>query len=145
MPRFAFKWSFMQSSRVGPLDLFHQLPCPSMVTNVAGQVLISNALLLKMLGCTQDELIGTELAKLLVPEDRHQLRASIWTTLTRKLPVCEQYLHLQLPHETVPVLVNAQECEFEGAPDLPPPSRTTVISKKSVNQENDGYEEKQIH
>jgi len=43
------------------------------------------------------------------------------------------------------VLVNAQECEFEGAPDLPPPSRTTVISKKSVNQENDGYEEKQIH
>ena len=29
--------------------------------------------------------------------------------------------------------------------DLPPPSRTTVNSKKSVNQENDGYEEKQIH
>ena len=29
--------------------------------------------------------------------------------------------------------------------DLPPTSRTSVISGKSVNMENDGYEEEQIH
>jgi hypothetical protein len=29
--------------------------------------------------------------------------------------------------------------------DLPPASRTSVISRKSVNQENDGHEEEQIH
>jgi len=29
--------------------------------------------------------------------------------------------------------------------DLPPPSRTILNDRKSVNQENDGHEEKQIH
>ena len=29
--------------------------------------------------------------------------------------------------------------------DLPPSCRTIVISRKSVNQENDGHEEEQIH
>src|SRR5688572_7419174 len=34
---------------------------------------------------------------------------------------------------------------FEIDVDLPPPSRTSLNSRKSVNQENDGHEEEQIH
>ncbi len=107
----------MQISPVGPLELFHQLPCPSMVTDMAGRVLIGNAALLVILGSTQDSLNRSEMASLFVPSDQHRLRSKIWPALMRQEPVCEKYMHLQVPqHAPVPVLVNARRCEFEGAP-----------------------------
>lgn len=99
------------------LELFNQLPCPSLVTDMAGQILICNAELLEMLGSTQDALDKTALAGLFAPADQQLLRTSIWPTLMRKKPVSEMYMQLQVPrHGPVPVLVNARECEFEGAP-----------------------------
>ncbi len=107
----------MQIDTVGPFDLFDQLPCPSLVTNMAGQILICNAELLEMLGSTQDALNKTEMAGLFAPVDQQMLRTSIWPALMRQEPVCEKYMQLQVPqHDPVPVLVNAKRCKFEGVP-----------------------------
>lgn len=106
----------MQIGPVGPHELFHQLPCPSMVTDMAGQILIGNAALLEILGSTQEALSKTEIASLFGPVDRQVLRSSIWPKLIRRESVCETFMQLKVPrHEPVPVLVNAKECEFEGA------------------------------
>ena len=107
----------MQIDTVGPLDLFDQLPCPSLVTDMAGRILICNAVLLEILGSTQAALNKTEMAGLFAPADQQTLRTSIWPALMRQEPVCEKYMQHQVPrHEPVPVLVNATRCKFEGAP-----------------------------
>nr|MDP2191369.1 hypothetical protein [Rhodoferax sp.] len=62
----------------------------------------------------------------------------------------------QDPNPAAQIALEPQEAEREaqsvlvgggvvaGAADLPPPSHTIVNSRKSVNQENDGYENQQI-
>lgn len=107
----------MQISPVVPLALFDQLPCPSMVTDMAGRILTCNAALLEILGSTQEELNRTEMVSLFRSADRQLLRTSIWPRLMRRESVSELSLQIEVPrHATVPVLVNAKECEFEGAP-----------------------------
>jgi PAS domain S-box-containing protein len=100
-----------------PTDLFYQLPCPSMVTDMAGRVLICNAVLLELLGSTQEALIKTDMAELFAPADQQLLRTRIWPSLMRQEPVAEKYLQLRVPlHDPVPVLVNARKCDHMDPP-----------------------------
>jgi len=99
-----------------PLELFHQLPCPSLVTDRAGRILICNAELLQLMGSTQHALTNTALENLFTAADRELLRTRIWPALMRQEPVREKYMQLQRPlHAPVPVSMNAGECAFEGA------------------------------
>lgn len=105
----------MRLSPVGPPELFCQLPCPSLVTDLAGQILICNAALLEILGSSQDVLNNTPMAELFAPADQILFRATIWPALTRKKSVREKYLQLHTSlKEPFPVLVSAGSCEFEG-------------------------------
>ncbi|HQZ08151.1 MAG TPA: PAS domain-containing protein [Burkholderiaceae bacterium] len=105
----------MQMSPVGPLALFHQLPCPSTVTDMTGKILVCNRALLDVLGNTQQALRDTEIASLFGPADRQLLQTRIWPSLAHSESVCEQSMQLEvLQQEPVPVLVNARRCEFEG-------------------------------
>ena len=100
-----------------PTDLFYQLPCPSMVTDMAGRVLICNAVLLELLQSTQEALNKTDMAELFAPADQQLLRTRIWPSLMRQEPVAEKYLQLRVPlHDPVPVLVNARKCDHMDPP-----------------------------
>ena len=107
----------MQIGPVGSLELFDQLPCPSMVTDMAGQILVGNAALLEILGSTHEALNKKQMSTLFGPADRQRLRTSIWPKLMRGGSVNEMSMQLKLPqNEPVTVLVNAKRCAFQGAP-----------------------------
>ena len=76
-------------SPVGPLALFHQLPCPSTVTDMTGKILVCNRALLDVLGNTQQALRDTEIASLFGPVDRQLLQTRIWPSLAHSESVCE--------------------------------------------------------
>lgn len=96
-------------------DLFHQLPCPALVTDLAGNVLLCNAELLELIGSTAEKLHQRRLDDVVTPAGRIFLQTHVWPMLIREGKVDEIYLHLKGPlREPIPVLVNGRKGQLDG-------------------------------
>lgn len=90
-------------------NLIDQLPCPILVTDATGHILITNADLLQLVGGTAEEWQKKSLNDLLPPASRIFLQTYLWPILYHEAQVRE--IHMQLydsQKKAIPVLVNCQ-------------------------------------
>lgn len=89
---------------------YDDLPCPVLVTDVAGKILSANAELLSVLGMTRQQLQLQSMELLLPPASRIFLQTHIWPMLLRDAQV--QEIHLKLSgadRRCIPVMVNCKK------------------------------------
>lgn len=96
-------------------NLITQLPCPVLVTDPTGHILMTNTNLLKLVGGTAEQWYQKSLSDLLPPASRIFLQTHLWPTLYHEGQV--QEIHMQLydsQKQSVPVLVNCQRSVYHG-------------------------------
>lgn len=96
-------------------SLINQLPCPILVTDATGHILITNTNLLQLVGGTAEQWQNKTLEDLLPPASRIFLQTHLWPILYRETLVKE--IHMQLydsQKQRVPVLVNCQRNFWKG-------------------------------
>jgi diguanylate cyclase (GGDEF)-like protein/PAS domain S-box-containing protein len=98
------------------MNLLNQIPCPTLITNGAGRILLPNSALLALVGGSTDQWRDKTMETLLSMASRIFLQSYIWPMLFREEKVSELYLHLRdSSGQRVPVMVNCQRGDFEGA------------------------------
>ncbi len=97
------------------MDLLNQLPCPVIVTDLTGNVLMANSNLAELLGTTAEPLQG-HIDNLFPPAGRIFMQTYVWPMLHREENVREIRLQLRTSlNQVIPVLVNCQKGQQEGA------------------------------
>lgn len=97
------------------MDLLNQLPCSVIITDGTGRILAVNKNLLTLLGPATEQR-PHHIDSVFPPASRIFLQTHVWPMLLREQLV--QELHMQLlttDNQRIPVLVNCQKGEFEGA------------------------------
>lgn len=90
------------------MNLFDQLPCAVLHTDLDGKIVQMNAELLRILGPASPVRPGALMDQLLPPASRIFLQTHVWPMLLREGAVREIYLHLSAGDATrIPVMVNA--------------------------------------
>lgn len=98
------------------MDLFDQLPCPALVTNLAGTILVVNFELLTLLGGTSDNWLQQPMKGMFSSTGQIFLKNHVWPALIRREGVKEIYLHLSGPQQQqIPVLINCHQRHFRGS------------------------------
>jgi sigma-B regulation protein RsbU (phosphoserine phosphatase) len=95
--------------------LINQLPCPILITDPTGHILMTNTNLLQLVGGTAEELQKKSLSDLLPPASRIFLQTHLWPILYHETQI--QEMHMQLydsQKQRVPVLVNCQRSFYNG-------------------------------
>ena len=95
--------------------LINQLPCPILLTDATGHILMTNTNLLKLVGGTAEQCKNKTLEDLLPPPSRIFLQTHLWPILYHENLVKE--IHMQLydsQKQRVPVLVNCQRIIRNG-------------------------------
>ncbi len=96
-------------------NLMNQLPCPALITDATGRILISNTYLHQLVGETVEFWYQKSLDDLCPPASRIFLQTHLWPILYRHASL--QEIHLQLydsRRQSVPVLVNCQKSTYNG-------------------------------
>jgi PAS domain S-box-containing protein len=94
--------------------LLNQLPCPVIITDLNGHILMVNEHVLTVLG-PMTEQRQQQIDSVFPPAGRIFLQTHVWPMLLRDQHV--QELHMQLltnDNQRIPVLVNCRKGEFEG-------------------------------
>ena len=90
------------------MNLFDQLPCAVLQTDLEGKIVHMNAELIRILGPASPFRPGALMDELLPPASRIFLQTHVWPMLLREGAVREIYLHLRAGDATrIPVMVNA--------------------------------------
>lgn len=90
------------------MNLFDQLPCAVLQTDLEGKIVQMNAELVRILGPASPVRPGALMDELLPPASRIFLQTHVWPMLLREAAVREIYLHLRAGDATrIPVMVNA--------------------------------------
>lgn len=95
--------------------LINQLPCPILLTDATGHILMTNTNLLKLVGGTAEQCQNKTLEDLLPPPSRIFLQTYLWPILYHETIVKE--IHMQLydsQKQRVPILVNCQRILWNG-------------------------------
>lgn len=95
--------------------LITQLPCPVLVTDPTGHILMVNANLLQLVGGSDEEWYKKSLSDLLPPASRIFLQTHLWPILYHEAQVRE--IHMQMydsQKQSIPVLVNCQRSFYNG-------------------------------
>lgn len=95
--------------------LINQLPCPILLTDATGHILMTNTNLLQLVGGTAEQWKNKLLEDLLPPPSRIFLQTHLWPILYHETIVKE--IHMQLydsQKQRVPVLVNCQRILRNG-------------------------------
>ena len=95
--------------------LINQLPCPILLTDATGHILMTNTNLLQLVGGTAEQWQNKLLEDLLPPPSRIFLQTHLWPILYHENLVKE--IHMQLydsQKQRVPVLVNCQRIIRNG-------------------------------
>ena len=90
-------------------NLIDQLPCPVLITDATGHILITNANLLQLVGGTAEEWQKKSLNDLFPPASRIFLQTYLWPILYHEAQVRE--IHMQIydsQKQSIPVLINCQ-------------------------------------
>lgn len=96
-------------------NLIDQLPCPVLITDATGHILITNANLLQLVGGTAEEWQKKSLNDLFPPASRIFLQTYLWPILYHEAQVRE--IHMQIydsQKQSIPVLVNCQRSFNNG-------------------------------
>lgn len=89
--------------------LINHLPCPILVTDTTGHILMTNTNLLQLVGGTAEQWHKKSLDDLLPPASRIFLQTYLWPTLHHEAQVRE--IHMQLydsQKQCIPILVNCK-------------------------------------
>ena len=98
------------------MNLFDQLPCAVLQTDLEGKIVHMNAELIRILGPGSPVRPGALMDELLPPASRIFLQTHVWPMLLREGAVREIYLHLRAGDTTrIPVMVNASGGEGASA------------------------------
>ena len=98
------------------LNQLNQLPCPVLVTDEQGYMLLANTEFSALLGISAKQPLNQLLDDLLPPSSRIFLHTHIWPMLLRDERVREAFLLLSdSKGQPVPVMVNCRKGKFEGA------------------------------
>ena len=95
--------------------LINQLPCPILLTDATGHILMTNTNLLQLVGGTAEQWQNKLLEDLLPPPSRIFLQTHLWPILYHETLVKE--IHMQLydsQKQRVPILVNCQRILWNG-------------------------------
>ena len=95
--------------------LINHLPCPILVTDAIGHILMTNTNLLQLVGGTAEQWHKKSLDDLLPPASRIFLQTHLWPTLYHETQVRE--IHMQLydsQKQCIPILVNCQRGLYNG-------------------------------
>lgn len=95
--------------------LINQLPCPILLTDATGHIIMTNTNLLQLVGGTAEQWQNKLLEDLLPPPSRIFLQTHLWPILYHETLVKE--IHMQLydsQKQRVPVLVNCQRILRNG-------------------------------
>ena len=95
--------------------LINQIPCPILLTDATGHILMTNTNLLQLVGGTAEQWKNKPLEDLLPPPSRIFLQTHLWPILYHEALVKE--IHMQLydsQKQRVPVLVNCQRSFRNG-------------------------------
>ena len=95
--------------------LINQLPCPILLTDATGHILMTNTNLLQLVGGTDEQWKNKPLEDLLPPPSRIFLQTHLWPILYNETIVKE--IHMQLydsQKQRVPVLLNCQKILHNG-------------------------------
>ena len=95
--------------------LINQLPCPILLTDATGHIIMTNTNLLKLVGGTAEQCQNKTLEDLLPPPSRIFLQTYLWPILYHETIVKE--IHMQLydsQKQRVPILVNCQRILWNG-------------------------------
>lgn len=96
-------------------NLIDQLPCPVLITDATGHILITNANLLQLVGGTAEEWQKKSLNDLFPPASRIFLQTYLWPILYHEAQVRE--IHMQIydsQKQSIPVLINCQRSFNNG-------------------------------
>jgi diguanylate cyclase (GGDEF)-like protein/PAS domain S-box-containing protein len=98
------------------LDQLNQLPCPVIITDDRGYILVSNAELSALLGTVAKQSPNQLLDDLLPPSSRIFLQTHIRPMLLRDGCVREVFLQLSDSNgHSIPVMLNCRKGQFQGA------------------------------
>ena len=98
------------------MNLFDQIPCAVLHTDLEGKIVHMNAELMRILGPASPVRPGALMDDMLPPASRIFLQTHVWPMLMRAGAVREIYLHLRAGDATrIPVMVNASGGEDAGA------------------------------
>lgn len=98
------------------MDYLNQVPCPVLVTDANGCVLPANTALLTLVGGTHERWLQKQMDQFMPPASCIFLQTHVWPMLLRQGAVQEIRLYLlDAQNERIPVIVNCQWGDFEGA------------------------------
>lgn len=98
------------------MDQLNQLPCPVLVTDRMGNILVANTDLLLIVGGSAEQWQQKPMYKLFPLASRIFLQTHVWPMLLRQESVRELYLHLNDSNsQRIPMMMNCQMGQFEGA------------------------------
>lgn len=98
------------------MDLFNQLPCPVVITDLTGRVLAANSNLAELLGTEAEQFLHNPINNLFPPASRIFLQTHVWPILLREQSVREIRLQLRgSGNQNIPVLLNCQKGQHESA------------------------------
>lgn len=99
------------------MDELNRLPCPILVTDAVGRVLLPNTDMLTLVGHDAAHWRQKPMEDLFPPAGRIFLQTHVWPMLLRENSVREIYLYISNAQgERTPVLVNCQAGEYEHQP-----------------------------
>ncbi len=97
------------------MNLLNQLPCPVLVTDRMGRVLMANTELSSLVGVTTEQAQHSTIEDLLPPASRIFLQTHVWPLLLREGEAKEIYLQVRdALGQRIPVMVNSSRGEFDG-------------------------------
>jgi diguanylate cyclase (GGDEF)-like protein/PAS domain S-box-containing protein len=97
------------------VNQFNPLPCPVLITDEAGRILVINDGLLNLVGATLTHWQQQSMEQLFAPASRIFLQTHVWPMLLHQGNVRELHLHItDTSQQRIPVLMNCQKGDFEG-------------------------------
>ena len=99
------------------MDRLDHLPCPVLVTDGTGRVLVINSELLELVGVTATHWLQKTIEDLVPPASRIFLHTYVWPMLMRDGAVREIQLQIRdAQGRRIPVMVNSRKGSLEGEP-----------------------------